>query len=209
MYIRPSLIFFRPIRKLRMKKKRKHTKDLFLTTIERMSRFLNGIAAISLTFLMFLTVADVALRAILSLGRWLLAQGVLLSLGNLIVDHVRPIVGTYELVGLLGAVVIGFSIPLTSWLRGHIYVDFFLFRFPQKTRNAFNIATRCISIFLFLMIGWNLIKYGLDLHRAGEVTLTLQIPAYPIVFGVGICCFIQCLVLIGDIVKIYGDSFDE
>jgi TRAP-type C4-dicarboxylate transport system permease small subunit len=192
-----------------MKKKQKRPKNAFLTAMEKISRFLNGIAGISLTVLMMLTVADVVLRAILSLGRWLLKQGTLLPLGNIIVGHVRPIVGTYELVGLLGAVVIGFSIPLTSWLRGHIYVDFFIFRFPQKTRNAFNIATRCLSIFLFLMIGINLFKYGMDLQRAGEVSLTLQIPAYPIVFGVGICCCVQCLVLIGDMVKILGGSYDE
>jgi TRAP-type C4-dicarboxylate transport system permease small subunit len=192
-----------------MRKKRKRSRNLFLTAVERISRFLNGIAAISLTILMFLTCADVALRAVLSLGRWLLARGMLLTLGNLIIDHVRPIVGTYELVALLGAVVIGFSVPLTSWLRGHIYVDFFIFRFPQKTRNAFNIATRCLSIFLFLMIGWNLFKYGMDLQRAGEVSSTLQMPSYPIVFGVGICCFAQCLVLIGDMVKIFGGRYDE
>ena len=177
--------------------------------MEKVSRFLNGIAGIGLTLLMLLTVADVALRAILSLGRWLLKHEMLLSLGNMIVGHVRPIVGTYELVAFLGAVVIGFSIPLTSWLRGHIYVDFFIFRFPQKTRNAFNITTRCLGIFLFLMIGINLFKYGMDLQRAGEVSLTLQIPAYPIVFGVGVCCFAQCLVLMGDMVKILGGRYDE
>ncbi len=51
---------------------------------------------------MLLTVADVVLRL---LG--------------------RPIVGTYELVALGGAVAIGLSLPLTSWVRGHIYVDSF------------------------------------------------------------------------------------
>jgi len=192
-----------------MKKKQKRSKNLFLTAIEKVSRFLNRIAGMSLTLLMVLTVADVLLRAILSLGRWLLGQGVLLPLGNIIVGHVRPIVGTYELVALLGAVVIGFSVPLTSWLRGHIYVDFFIFRFPPKIRNAFNIATRCLGIFLFLMIGINLFKYGMDMQQAGEVSLTLQLPFYPIVYGVGVCCFAQCLVLIGDFVKILGGSYDE
>ncbi len=43
----------------------------------------------------------------------------------------RPILGTYELVAFSGAVVIGFSVPLTSWLRGHIFVDFFILRFSQ------------------------------------------------------------------------------
>jgi TRAP-type C4-dicarboxylate transport system permease small subunit len=192
-----------------MKKKRKRPPNIFLTTMERISRVLNGIAGISLTALMLLTVADVILRAILTLGRWLIGRHILLSLGNLIVEHVRPIVGTYELVGLLGAVVIGFSVPLTSWLRGHIYVDFFIFRFPQRTRNAFNVATRCLSIFLFFMIGLNLFKYGMDLQRTGEVSLTLQMPSYPLVFGVGVCCFVQCLVLIGDMVKIFRGSYDE
>jgi len=192
-----------------MRKKRKRSTNLFLTATERISRFLNVIAGISLTLLMCLTVADVALRAILSLGRWLIEHKMLLTLGNLIIEHVRPIVGTYELVALFGAVVIGFSVPLTSWLRGHIYVDFFIFRFPQRTRNAFNIVTRGIGIFLFLMIGWNLIKYGMDLQQAGEVSLTLQIPFYPIVYGVGVCCFAESLVLIGDMVKIFGGSYDE
>jgi TRAP-type C4-dicarboxylate transport system permease small subunit len=192
-----------------MKKRQKPPKNIFLTATERISRILNGIAATSLTLLMLLVVANVTLGAILSLGRWLIARGMLLTLGNFIVDHVRSIVGTYELVAFLGAVVIGFSIPLTSWLRGHIYVDFFIFRFPQKTRNAFNVATRCLGIFLFLMIGWNLIKYGLDLHSTGEVSQTLQLPFYTIVFGVGICCFVQCLVLIGDMVKIFGGRYDE
>jgi TRAP-type C4-dicarboxylate transport system permease small subunit len=192
-----------------MRKKRKGSKNVFLKAVEGISRFLNVIAGISLTCLMLLTVADVALRAILSLGRWLIERKMLLALGDLIIDHVRPIVGTYELVALLGAVVIGFSVPLTSWFRGHIYVDFFIFRFPQKTRNAFNIVTRSLGIFLFLMIGINLFKYGMDLQRAGEVSLTLQIPFYPIVFGVGVCCFAECLVLIGDMVKIFGGSYDE
>ena len=192
-----------------MKKKQRRQKNLFLTAMEKISRFLNGIAAISLAILMFLTCADVALRALLSIGKSMLERSLLLPLANVIVGHVRPIVGTYELVALLGAVAIGFSIPLTSWLRGHIYVDFFIFRFSQKTRNAFNIATRCLAIFLFLMIGWNLFKYGLDLYRVGEVTLTLQIPSYPIVFGVGICCLAQCLVLVGDMVKIFGGRYDE
>jgi TRAP-type C4-dicarboxylate transport system permease small subunit len=192
-----------------MKKKQKRPKNIFLTAMERISRFFNGIAAISLTVLMLLTCADVALRAVLSLGRLLLGQRVLLPVGNLIVDHVRPIVGTYELVGLLGAVAIGFSIPLTSWLRGHIYVDFFIFRFPPRIRDAFNVVTRCLGIFLFLMIGINLFKYGMDLQSTGEVSLTLQVPSYPIVFGVGVCCFAQCLVLMGDMVKIFGGRYDE
>jgi len=158
----------------------------FLKTINGLSRFLNVIAGISLTFLMLLTIADVILRGFKS-----------------------PVPGTFEMVAFAGAVVIGFSMPLTSWLRGHIFVDFFILKFSQKGRDIFNIATRCVVIVLFFLIGWNLIKYGMDLQKSGEVSLTLQMPFYPVAYGVAVCCFVQCLVLVCDIVKIFGGKYDE
>jgi len=158
----------------------------FLKTINGISRFLNIIAGISLTFLMLLTIADVILRGFKS-----------------------PVPGTYEMVAFAGAVVIGFSLPRTSWLRAHIFVDFFILKFSQKGRDIFNIATRCVVIVLFFLIGWNLIKFGIDLQKSGEVSLTLQMPFYPIAYGVGVCCFIQCLVMLCDIVKISGGKYDE
>jgi TRAP-type C4-dicarboxylate transport system permease small subunit len=157
----------------------------FLNKIKGLSRVFNVIAGISLTFLMLLTVMDVILRALK-----------------------RPIVGTYELVAFSGAVVIGFAVPLTSWLRGHIFVDFFILRFSQKVRNIFNITTRCLVIVLFFLIGWNLIKYGMDLQKSGEVSLTLQMPFYPVAYGVAVCCFVQCLVLICDVIKIFGGEYE-
>jgi TRAP-type C4-dicarboxylate transport system permease small subunit len=157
----------------------------FLNKVKEISRFLNLIAGISLSFLMFLTITDVILRFFR-----------------------KPIVGTYELVAFSGAVVIGFSVPFTSWVRGHVYVDFLILRFSQKTRNILHILTRCLVIWLFLMIGWNLIKYGMDLHKSGEVSLTLQVPFYPVAYGIGICCFIQCLVILCDILKILGGKYE-
>jgi TRAP-type C4-dicarboxylate transport system permease small subunit len=157
----------------------------FLNKVNGLSRFFNVIAGISLTFLMLLTVMDVILRALK-----------------------MPIVGTYELVAFSGAVVIGFAVPLTSWLRGHIFVDFFILRFSQKVRNIFNITTRCLVIVLFFLIGWNLIKYGMDLQKSGEVSLTLQMPFYPVAYGVAVCCFVQCLVLICDVIKIFGGKYE-
>jgi hypothetical protein len=186
----------------------------FSNKIHGLSRFSNMIAGISLTFLMMLTVADVFLRTMVLLGRWLMEKGaingipLLLASGNSILEHFRPIVGTYELVAFSGAVAIGFSMPLTSWMRGHIYVDFFILKFSKKTRNGFNMVTRCLGIFLFLMVGWNLIKFGMDLQKSGEVSLTLQMPFYPIAYGMGICCFIQCLVLVCDMVKIFRGKYE-
>lgn len=157
----------------------------FLNKARGLIQILNVIAGISLTFMMSLTVVDVILRSLR-----------------------KPIVGTYELVAFSGAMVIGFSLPFTSWMRGHIYVDFIISRFSKKIRDVFNIVTRCIVIWLFLMIGWNLIKYGMDLQESGEVSLTLQMPFYPVAYGIGICCFIQCLVIGCDLLKIFGGKYE-
>ena len=157
----------------------------FVNSIKGITRFLNIIAGISLTFLMLLTISDVILRFFR-----------------------MPIVGTYELVAFSGAVVIGFSLPLTSWLRGHIFVDFAILKFPRNIRDAFNIVTRCMVLILFVLIGWNLLKYGLDLQRSGEVSPTLHIPFYPVAYGIGIACFVQCLVMVCDIVKILGGKYE-
>jgi len=150
----------------------------FLDAVRVTGSALETVAAAALTFLMLLTVADVVLRI-----------------------FGRPIVGTYELVAVSGAVVIGLSLPMTSWVRGHIYVDSFVARLPRVPRTVFTVVTRALVLGLFLLIGVNLLKYALSLRVAGEVTPTLRVPFYPVVIGVGVSCFVQCVVMVADIVR--------
>ncbi len=157
----------------------------FVNAMGGVSRFFSVIAGISLTFLMLLTIADVILRFFKT-----------------------PIPGTYELVGFSGAIAIGFSLPITSFMRGQIFVDFFIIKFSKRVQSVFNIVTRCIVIVLFYLIAWNLFKYAADLHRTGEVSLTLQFPFYPFAYGVGVCCFVQCLIMVCDIIKIFGGEYE-
>ena len=151
----------------------------------RFSKWVNGIAGITLTFMVFLTVADVIMRSFR-----------------------RPIPGTYDLVGFAAAVVIGFSLPFTSWVRGHINVDFVVQKFSPAVRTITDILTRALGIFFFVLGGWYLIKLGMRLHSTGEVSLTIRMPIYPIAYGLAVCCFIQCLVLLCDIGKIFGGEYE-
>ena len=156
----------------------------FLRTVFRITVFMNVVAGIALTFIILLTVCDVVLRA---LG--------------------RPILGVYEIVAMAGGIVIGFVTPFTSWVRGHIYMDFVIERLSHRAKNAFDIATRCVGIALFLMISWNVFKIGRNLYSVDEVSLTLELPLYPIAYGVGFCFFVLSVVLFCDILKIAGSSF--
>lgn len=131
-----------------------------------------AIAGVALTGMVFLTVADVALRTFKS-----------------------PIVGTYELVGMLGAVAVGFAIPQTSRVQGHVVMDFVTGSLPPGLQRLFQVLTRLLAIATFFIIAWNMWVLGSDYIKAGEVTLTLQVPLYPVAYGIAICCFVECLVL--------------
>jgi TRAP-type C4-dicarboxylate transport system permease small subunit len=153
--------------------------------VEGMSKLMQVVAGTALTFIMLLTGTDVALR---------------------IFGH--PIIGTYEMVGLGGALVLGFALPMTSWLRGHIFVDFVYIKCPKKVQQVVNVATRIICIAVYLLIGWNLLLMGIELHVSGELTITRHVPFYPIAYALGLCCFAECLVLICDIGKIAGGTYE-
>jgi len=157
----------------------------FINGVRRLSGGINIIAGIAITFIMLLTVVDVVLRSFR-----------------------MPITGAYELVAFSGAIVIGFSLPLTTFMRGHIFVDFFILKLPPWARTACNVTTRCLGIGLFGLIGWNLIKVGMSLARSGEVSLTLKLPFYPVAYGVAACCFVQGLVLVADLVKIFRGDYE-
>ncbi len=149
------------------------------------SKFLNIIGGAALTFMMLLTVADVLLRA-----------------------ASRPILGTYEIVGLALALVIGFSIPRVSIDRGHVFMEFVVERLPKKGRAVMNTFTRILCIVLFVVIGYNLFSVGNEFHASGEVSPTLKLPFFPVAYGVGVCCFIEVLVFINDIVNIWRGKYE-
>jgi TRAP-type C4-dicarboxylate transport system permease small subunit len=142
-----------------------------------LSRFMYVVAGLALAGSMFLTVSDVILRS-----------------------FKRPIVGTYELVGLLGALVIGFSLPQTSRVKGHVLMDFLTGSLSAGAQRVLHVLTRILGIVLFAIIGWNLWVLGDDFRKSGEVTLTLQLPLYPVAYSIAICCFVECLVLVLDMV---------
>ncbi len=157
----------------------------FKSAVFGLSRVMQVIAGIFLVFMMLLTTCDVILRI-----------------------FSRPIIGTYEMVALSGGIVVGFSVPITSWVRGQIFVDFFDQKFPKNVQDVFNYVTRLMAILLFLFTAWNLVKMATDMYRSGEVSLTLQLPFYPVAYGIGFAFFVQIFVLIVDMMKIAGGEYE-
>ena len=151
----------------------------FSTMVRRISEWMYWLAAFSLAGVVFLTVIDVILRG-----------------------FKRPVVGTYELVGFLGAWAIGFAIPKTSLDKGHVFMEFLVERVPGAWRHLLIILTRVLGVVFFALVGGNLFLMGEDLRRVGEVSLTLHLPQYPLAYGVGMACLMESLVLVTEIIKL-------
>lgn len=150
-----------------------------VAVVKKIDVWMNTVAEAVLVTMMMLTVFDVVLR----------------TLG-------KPIVGTYELVAMSGAIVIGFAVPKTSWDRGHVFVDFLIEKRSRAVKNGFFIATRIVGIGIYGLLSYNLMRKGMVLQKAGEVSLTLQIPFFPAAYALSLCFFVQSLTLLADILRI-------
>ncbi len=152
----------------------------FVAFILAVSTWMGGAGGAILVSLMLLTVFDVSLRAI---G--------------------RPMSGNYDIVALGGALVIGFSIPYTTMKKGHIIVDVLIQSLSERGRTILNVCTRVICLGVCLMIGWHLIRLGLDYYHKHEGSQTLQLSFYPIAFGLAVAFLVQCLANIAEIAQVF------
>jgi len=159
--------------------------DTVFNGLKWVSKVLNSIAGGAVTVMMLLTVADVLLRA-----------------GG------RPIIGTFEIVALLLALVIGFGIPQVSLDRGHVFMEVLVEKLSKKGKNIMYTFTRVLCLGLFAFIGINLFNVAARFHSSGEVSATIKIPFYPVAYGVAVCCLLECCVFIFDIVRIWRGDYE-
>ncbi len=152
-----------------------------------LARRLDMIAAMAIFAMMSLTCVDVFLRYFFS----------------------KPISGTYEIVALLGAVAVSFAMAHTLAERGHVAVSLVVQLFPKRRQAVIECIISIFGIMLFGLIAWQSVLYGMDCQRAGEVSLTLELPFYPIIYGVALGAGVICLVLLVDLTNAIAKLKDK
>ncbi len=153
---------------------------VFVKACKKFFKWMNTIAEAALFIMMMLTVMDVIMRRFFG----------------------SPVVGIYDLVTMMGAVVVGFSLSQTSWDKGHVMVDFMIENRSKAVKNGFIVATRIVGIVLFALVSLNLVRKGIHFYGSGETSMTLRVPMYPVTFVLAFCFFVQCFSLITDIFRI-------
>jgi TRAP-type C4-dicarboxylate transport system permease small subunit len=153
----------------------------FEKTVKVLSLFLNLFAAASLTAIILLTCVDVSMRYFFN----------------------RPLAGTYDLVSLMGAVIAAFAMPYTMVMKGHVAVDLVVRKLSGKKKLAIETVTHVVGILLFLIMVWQCFVLASDMKAAGEVTPTMHLPFYPIVYCMAVCFFVLCLAILVDLLNIW------
>lgn len=147
--------------------------------IDSLSLKANWVAAGALILMMLLTTLDVILRMLNT-----------------------SIPGTYEIIGLLGTMVVSFSLAYTSLQKGHIAVEFLLEKFPPQVARIIDFINAVIATMLFAAVAWQSFKYGLEMKHSGQVSMTVQMPTYPFIFGIALSSLLLCAVLCVRSIKI-------
>ncbi len=167
---------------------------------EELARILYWIAGLSIVSMMALTCVDVALRFCVTVyheTHWEF------------LTPFRPIAGTYELVCYMATVAVAFAMAHTTVERGHVAVSFVVDLLPKKTQNIIAIITNFCGLLFFILIAWRSVLYGSHLKASGEVSLTLQLPFYPFVYGIAFSAFAVCFVLLRDLLRSVGEVSRE
>jgi TRAP-type C4-dicarboxylate transport system permease small subunit len=150
----------------------------FMDIVLKADFFFFTIAGTALCIMMLVTLTDVLMR----------------SMG-------RPIVGSVEIISFLGTIVVGFSIPYTSWTKGHIFVDLVTEKLSPSPKKILQVVTRLIGIILFILVAYNFVLYGLDLMRSNQVSGAFKLPLYPLAFGLSASCCFQVATMVCDLVN--------
>ncbi len=151
----------------------------------RISTWLEVIAGVAIVLVMILTGCDIVGRA-----------------------FGRPIPGTYEIVSFAGGLVIGLALPVTSRVRGHVMVDLITARISSRAAGVLHGITRVMGIALFLLLSYAIARMGMQLKEAGEVTPVLSLPFHLVAYLIAGACFVECLILVGDIARGGGASHE-
>jgi TRAP-type C4-dicarboxylate transport system permease small subunit len=153
----------------------------FEKAVTGISSAFNMVASAALVLMMALSCADI-------FGRYLF-------------NH--PITGTYDIVGLSGAVLAAFAMPYTMLKKGHVAVELLVQSLSRGKQLVIQTFTHLLGISLCLVLVWQAMVLSRDMKAAGEVTPTLLLPFYPIVYCMALCFFALCLAILVNLLHVW------
>jgi TRAP-type C4-dicarboxylate transport system permease small subunit len=174
--------------------------NAFEKSVKDFVRYMYYIAGGAIVVMMLLTCVDITLR---------LAVTLYANYGWKVLEPFQPIPGTYELVCFLGSTAAAFAMAHTSVESGHVAVSILVRLFSEKIQAVFQVVTNSLGFVFFALLCWQSVVYAQKLRKWGEVSMTLELPYYPFVYGVAFASLAVCLVLLVTVINEWMKVVDK
>ncbi|MBN2332170.1 MAG: TRAP transporter small permease [Deltaproteobacteria bacterium] len=126
-----------------------------------------------------------------------------LGFGNVISRVLwRPIRGSFEIIGFLGAVTIALSLGFTQIQKNHVAVDIITHKYSKTWRKLTAALSYMITAPFFLVAAWQVGVWGKTILQSGETSETLRIAYYPFIFIVALGFLFLSLTLFLDLFQV-------
>lgn len=128
------------------------------------------------------------------------AAGIFLMMSVVCVDVIMrifgsPLIGALDIVKILAAITIACALPYTTAVKGHVAIEYFFLKLSRPGRVIVDTIARTVAIGLFAFLARQCFRYALSLKRSGQVTPTLQIPEFWVLYIIGVACAVVVLVI--------------
>jgi len=108
----------------------------------------------------------------------------------------HPILGTEELVSLIAALLLAFVLPSAHLRKAHIGIDLLYARLSRRKKRANDLFIGGLSFVFFLLSSWQCFSYAGELKSTGEVSATLELPLYYVLYAISMAFFILAMAIL-------------
>lgn len=133
---------------------------------------------------------------------------VLVVVANAVMREItQPFVGTTEIVGWLAAISVAFALGYCQLQQGYVEIDALVERFPAYLQKIVKSLMLFISMLFFVMVAWQMWLYALTVAKNGNLSETMGITYFPLIFLLAIGFGGLVLALLVDLLKeIFGSA---
>ncbi len=155
-----------------------------MKALKKISSFLNRI---------FIFIAAIALVLMMLLG-----------FGNVFFRTVwKPIEGSYELIGFLGAVTTALALGYAQIRKNHISVDIITSHYSRRWKKVVHGISYLSTAIFFALASWQTTLWGTNVWHSGERSETLRIIFFPFVYVVALGFAFLALILLIDFITLF------
>ncbi|MDZ4255864.1 MAG: TRAP transporter small permease subunit [Sulfuritalea sp.] len=113
----------------------------------------------------------------------------------------HTVAGSYEVIGWLSAAAMALALGTVQRHKGHVAMELVVIRMGRRSRAAVEALMALISLAVFAVVAFYVMRYGRVLHETGSLSETLRVIVYPWVYVVGLGCAGLTLALLVDCLR--------